>query len=152
MSNEVIAAIIALCGVILSAAVSLVFGLANSKYNYRQLYAETVSANRMDWINVWRQNVSKFLACAEIIHKHSNCAKTLQFEKEMYEARAMIVSRLNLDENDHKLMYLLINSFAIHGSRQDFQKSKELLLSQARKILKNEWERVKREAKGKKHD
>lgn len=149
---EVIAAIIALGGVFVSTAVSLAIGLATNKYNYRQLYAQTVSANRMEWINVWRENVSRFLACAEVLHKPcatKNCEERLKIEKEMYEARGMVVSRLNLSENDHRAMLLLMNSLSDSCCKRDFVKRREAILALARKILKPEWERVKKEAKGK---
>lgn len=79
VSPEVIAAIIALCGVILSVAITLVLGLATRKYNYNQLFAQTVSSNRMEWINVWRENISTFLACAKVLHKYPSL---LQNEKQ----------------------------------------------------------------------
>ena len=46
------------------------------RLGYKQLFAKTVSANRMDWINVWRENISRFLACAEILINHTcDCKK-----------------------------------------------------------------------------
>jgi hypothetical protein len=120
-------------------------------FNYKQLYAETVSQNRMDWINVWRENVSVFLACAEILHKHSKPSdKLIEVEQEMYKARGMIVSRLNLSESNHVAMLALINNFTLQTTDEDFKYQKESVLAVARKILKPEWERVKKEAKGRK--
>ena len=71
-SPEVIAALIALVGVILSVSITLVLGLATRKYNYNQLFAQTVSSNRMEWINVWRENISTFLAGVKVLHKKSS--------------------------------------------------------------------------------
>lgn len=153
MDTEIIAAIIALVGVILSILVSLLISLATTRFNYRQLYAQTVSTNRMDWINKWRENISKFLACAEILNNNCACGNNelITIEKEMYEARGMVVSRLNLDEPNHKAMLVLMNSFVIHCDKQEFIKQREAILALARKILKPEWERVKDEAKGKRY-
>lgn len=153
MDTEIIAAIIALVGVILSILVSLLISLATTRFNYRQLYAQTVSTNRMDWINKWRENISKFLACAEILNNNCACGNNelITIEKEMYEARGMVVSRLNLDEPNHKAMLVLMNFFVIHCDKQEFIKQREAILALARKILKPEWERVKDEAKGKRY-
>lgn len=121
------------------------------RYNYRQLYAETVSKNRMDWINVWRENISVFLACAETLRNNCSCIsdEILSIEKEMYQARGMVVSRLNLNEENHKAMLVLMDSFVVNCSEQDFANQREAILALARKILKPEWERVKNEARGK---
>lgn len=140
------------------------------RFNYRKLFAETVSANRMEWINVWRENVSKFLACAEVLNRHYECRKPpskcwfvrlktedaskellrIEIEKEMYEARAMITSRLNLDEPSHRAMLMAITNFDFQTTdRKLFVNQRETILTLERKILKPEWERVKQEAKGK---
>lgn len=121
------------------------------RFNYRQLYAETVSKNRMDWINVWRENISNFLACAETLRNNCSCTndEILKIEKEMYLARGMVVSRLNLNEKDHQAMLVLMNSFVVNCSDKDFVNQREAILALARKILKPEWERLKDEARGK---
>ena len=67
----VISALIAFGGVIISILVTIAFGVITNRYNYNQLFAQTISNNRMDWINVWRENISKFLACAEFLHTFS---------------------------------------------------------------------------------
>lgn len=152
-SPEVRAALIALIGVLLSISITLIIGLCNNRYNYRQLYAETISTNRMDWINVWRENVSRFLACAETLRNNRTCDsdEILKIEKEMYAARSMVVSRLNLNEEDHKLMLVLMNKFTIHCNDEDFINQREAIVALARKILKPEWERLKDEARGRKY-
>ena len=162
--SEVIAALIALSGVILSILVNILFHIGATRYNYNQLFAQTVSENRMDWINVWRENVSKFLACAEILVKHTcdckqehkceNCkccckdCKIIEYKKEFYEARGMITSRLNMDEELHVLMFAAINQIDFKDT-ENFVAKREYILELARKILKPEWERLKDEARGK---
>ena len=152
---------------IISAVIGAVVGFFASllalRFSYKQLFAETVSKNRMDWINVWRENVSKFLACAELIIENQcgecilkkSCAgcngkdcKIIEYKKEFYEARTMITSRLNLQEDLHVLMLSAINKID-YTSDINFNEKKQLVLEIARKILKDEWERVKKEARGK---
>lgn len=122
------------------------------RFSYNQLYAQTVSNNRMDWINVWRENISIFLACAEILHRRNQQEKELmEVEKELYVSRSMITSRLNLNEENHAIMLNLINAFRIKTTEVDFVNQREAVLALAREILKPEWERVKKEAGGKKN-
>ena len=144
----------ALLGAIGGALLSFLASWLTLKFNYHQLFAETVSKNRMEWINVWRENISKFLACAEILQKCSlstecdNC-KIVEYKKEFYESRAMITSRLNMDEELHVLMFAAINQIDFKTPDSEFAAKREYILELARKILKPEWERVKKEAKGK---
>ena len=159
--SEAIAALI-------GALVGFVASFLTLRFNYKQLFAETVSSNRMEWINVWRENISKFLACAETINEfklnckcknqgkscctctHNNgCDKKVEYFKEMYQARSMIVSRLNLTEEKHQIMLATINNFKCNVSENEFVAQREFLLEVARQILKPEWERMKNEARGK---
>ena len=153
MEPEVTSAIIALGGVILSALVTIIINAGQTRYNYSQLFAETVSANRMDWINVWRENISRFLACAEVLQKCQNMAtceqcKIIEYKKEFYESRVMITSRLNMSEELHVLMLAAINQISLEATDAEFVEKREYILELARNILKPEWERVKDEAKG----
>lgn len=161
MKPEVAAAIIALGGVILSALVTIIINSGRTRYNYNQLFAETVSNNRMDWINVWRENISKFLACAEILNRCNcpnknpgngqacTCRDLMAYKKEFYESRAMITSRLNMSEELHVLMFAAINQISFETTDAEFVAKREYILELARAILKPEWERLKDEAKGK---
>lgn len=62
MDSEVIAAIIALSGAILSIGISLIISLWTRRYNYNQLFAETVSESRNKWLNEMRAFISTMLA------------------------------------------------------------------------------------------
>lgn len=65
MDSEVIAAIIALSGAILSIGISLIISLWTRRYNYNQLFAETVSESRNKWLNEMRDFISTMLAEAQ---------------------------------------------------------------------------------------
>lgn len=146
MEEYVLTFLAALIGAVLGSICSLL----TLRFSYKQLYAQVVSNSRMEWINIWRENLSKFLACAETIRNNAatKCDDKLmiEIEKEMYEARGMIVSRLNLNDKDHAAMLVLLNSFTPKCSREDFINQREALFALERKILKPEWERVKKEA------
>ena len=82
------------------------------RFSYKQLFAETVSKNRMDWINVWRENVSKFLACAEVLHdmkprensKINNCSLKADLKKEMFEDFKVNFERLAEDAHTEEFV------------------------------------------------
>lgn len=65
MDSEVIAAIIALSGAILSVGISIIISLWTRRYNYNQLFAETVSESRNKWLNEMRGFISTMLAEAQ---------------------------------------------------------------------------------------
>ena len=67
----------------------------------------------------------------------------------MYQAKSMIVSRLNLTEGNHVLMKASLDNFDYNDDEKTFIAKREYILELARQILKPEWERVKQEAKGK---
>lgn len=150
MTEELISGLI---GAIAGALIGFIASLLTLRFNYHQLFASTVSSNRMEWINVWRENISKFLACAEILHTkdrtNDNEKELLGYEKELLEARAMIITRLNTKENDHVLMYGALTQIDYSPLSQSFYAQQTVIIELARKILKPEWERVKNEAKGK---
>ena len=134
----------------ISAIIGALFGFIASwltlRFNYRQLFAQTVSSNRMDWINVWRENISKLLACAEILHTSKE--ENTEYKKEFLEARGRILTRLNLNENNHVLMYGALTHFDYSSQNGRFYSQLAEIIELAQKILKPEWERVKKEAKG----
>ena len=143
----------ALIGALIGALVSTVVTWFTLRFNYRQLFAETVSKNRMDWVNVWRENISIFLSCAEMLHneafrKQSESDKLFECKKEMLKARAMIITRLNNSEIDHVLMYGALTQLD-YSPNSNFYEQQANIIELAQKILKPEWERVKLEAKGK---
>ena len=142
-----------LIGAIVGALIVFITSILTLRFNYHQLFAETVSKNRMEWINVWRENISKFLSCAEILHTNvktdDNKKELLEYEKELLEARAMVITRLNTHEKDHILMYGALTQIDYSPSSSAFYAQQVAIIELARKILKPEWERVKSEAKGK---
>ena len=157
-SDKIIAAIIALAGVVLSVGISLMVSLLTRRYNYNQLFAETVSKNRMEWINVWRESVSTFLAIAEVLHEckanekcscvNTNC-NICELKKEMLKVREMITTRLNMTEELHCLMFAAVKGLDYSSDNTEFPAQCEYIEELTRQILKPEWERVKTEARGK---
>lgn len=141
MSKEVIAAIIALAGVILSVGISLMVSLLTRRYNYNQLFAETVSDSRNVWLNEMREYLSEMLAQAD---KAQNSYKPLEY----YRARNQVVLRLNLKESLH-LMLLQQIKILDNCTIASYPTTRDNIIEISQIILKEEWEKVKLEAKGK---
>lgn len=155
MESEVIAAIIALSGVVLSVGISFIVSLWTRRYNYNQLFAETVSESRNKWLNEMRGFISTMLAevknsCSlgkgKKICKNADC----QFKsadtrtKEYWKARNEIMLRLNLNEPLH----LMLKNEILTLDNNNNKKTIENIISISQLLLKEEWEKVKKEAKG----
>lgn len=53
------------------------------KFNYKKMFVETISKNRMEWINVWRENISKFLDCSEILFNFDSFDNKYEYIKNL---------------------------------------------------------------------
>ncbi len=161
MDAEVIAAIIGVCGLALSVVISFLVSHLTLRYNYKQLYAEHVSDNRMEWINIWRASLSKMLACADTMHEYGkpttvtknsaqvNNEELLRCYEDFYENRNNVIMRLNMEEDLHRLMFAALNNLNYEKSNPKYEAQREYIIDLAHRILKPEWERVKDESKGK---
>ena len=70
--------------------------------------------------------------------------------KEYHIAKNKIIMRLNMNEKRHQEVYLLINKIAYEEiDDEEYRVLKESLMAVTQNLLKNEWERGKLEARGK---
>ena len=77
--------------------------------------------------------------------------KIIELMKEYHTAKNKILMRLNMNEKRHQEVYLLINKIAYEEiDDEEYRVLKESLMAVTQDLLKNEWERVKLEARGKK--
>lgn len=149
----------ALIGAVIGALVSAAVTYFTLRFNYRQLFAETVSQNRMDWINNFREEFSTVIGYAAArpgmtkgremrgSGGSNDSAHLILGEK----ARAKLLTRLNLNVDKYGNEYNAV--FEERLKKIDFSKGatrKEIdeLIDISRKILEFEWNRVKEEAKG----
>lgn len=143
ISNEIFSGLI---GAIIGGVLTGVTTFLTLRFNYNQLYAQTVSQNRMEWINVWRENVSEFLAIAEEIHLVGSISQEQGIRYNA--AQNMVLARLNMSEELHRLMFQAVNALDCTPTNARFHAEKEYIMELMRLILKPEWERVKQEASG----
>lgn len=58
--NEFLIAILSFIGVVVGTKLTI-------KLGYKELYTKNVTSNRMEWINVWRNTIPKFIATVDLI-------------------------------------------------------------------------------------
>lgn len=124
------------------AIVGALFTVAVTKLNN---YNQSVSQCRNKWLNDMRENISNMLACKKALDDAENTEKKIELKREYEYAKNQTLLRLNLSENKHILLKVAIEELELQGySEETAQKIAEI----SRSILKEEWEKVKYEAKG----
>jgi len=141
-----------LIGAFIGAFATMFVGVLSNRFSYKSLFAETISKSRNNWINIWRDEIANFLAIADILRfeKGKIDDKYIELMKEYHIAKNKIIMRLNMNEKRHQEVYLLINKIAYEEiDDEEYRVLKESLMAVTQNLLKNEWERVKLEARGK---
>lgn len=129
-------------------------------------YGEIVSERRNIWLNEMRNNISRMLAYKKAIDcveeeikpqtqpqtqpqtktKGGLFEKKVKLEKEYELAKNEVLIRLNLTEGKHQLLKAAIEEF---DTQDDYDSiAAEKILEISRSLLKDEWEKVKKETKG----
>ena len=125
-------------------------------------YGEIVSERRNIWLNEMRNNISRMLANKKAIDcieeeikpqtqpqtktKGGLFEKKVKLEKEYELAKNEVLIRLNLTEGKHQLLKEAIEEF---DTKDDYDNiAAEKILEISRSLLKDEWEKVKKETKG----
>lgn len=158
-TQGLIGAVIAFCGVVLSTGISLIVALGTKRYNYNQLFAETVSQSRNKWLNEMRSFISAMLAEVKNPSPSSkngggtlsqnSAAQAIATERtnEYWKARNQIILRLNVTETlQESLYHEILKLDCVNNSDEEQTIQNIITLSQL--LLKDEWEKVKKEAKG----
>lgn len=141
-------------GYAVSIMLTFALGVWNLVVNYRNTrhtnYINTVTAQRVKWLEQIRQDISSFCGLAYTWH-YSNLAGTDQEHdilKEIDRLRHVIRLRLNPSGTHDKTIEQLIAEIPKYtdcSQRDKFQKTIEELTTTSQLLLKEEWEKVKRE-------
>lgn len=126
---------------LIGAIIGFVASLLTLRLQYKKLFAETVSQSRNKWLNEMRKYISTMLA--EAIKCKDN-VKT----KEYYTARNEVLMRLNVKEPLHLMLQIEIGKLD-NCHVNDYDNIEHNILEISRQLLKIEWDRVRKEAKGK---
>lgn len=156
MDAEVIAAIIALVGVVLSTAISLIIGFWGKRYNYHHLFAETVSQSRNKWLNEMREYISEMLANKRrMVYGNVDEMSAVEICNKYDTCKFQVLMRLNINESDHRQLRALIIELDGYGVQKlgqtavkQYETTELEIIEISRKILKEEWDKVKLESKG----
>lgn len=142
----IVVAIIALCGVLISASVAFLTGR-------RSVYISSVTAERSKWIDKLRSNIAELLrVCAEI---NNEVHKSVAYDDKRNKADgliALITLQLNpadkdgIDNNLIDHLQILVKSSENRGD--GFRTEEKKFVRHAQFMLKEEWETVKSEARG----
>jgi len=136
--------------------VTLILGVWNAVANYRSsrrtTFINTVTSQRIKWIEQLRQDISTFSGLT-----HTWCFSALEGKpeespviREIDRLRHVIRLRLNPDGvHDQKIEKLIreIPNLTHESQRQSLIQALEELTRTTQSLLKEEWEKVKRESK-----
>lgn len=140
MSGDNIATLITAIAALVTAIVTLFIAARTKRFNYNQLFAQTVSQSRNVWLIQMREYISKMLAVAQ----------TTKDLYEYYKVRNEIMLRINLAEAYHielKQQIERLDNF-IYFNESTITAICNRIIEISRQMLKEEWEKVKKEAKG----
>jgi hypothetical protein len=144
--------------VIYSIAIVATFliGLANIVYNIRTnrrtTYINSVTSERVKWINALRENISKYAGLTYnwvISNVEEGGDESKEILKEIDQLRILIKLQLNpTEELSQKIITWIDNiSQSTHECQKDqLKKNLNCMVSDVQKLLKEEWNKVKDEA------
>lgn len=154
---KITVAIIALCGVLISAFVAFITGR-------RSVYISSVTAERSKWIDKLRGNIAELVGVCSAIHLHvpinnDHISRTADEKKVDLERRhqadrliALITLQLNpneksgIDKNIISHMEKLVDAAEKLGD--GYRSEERKFVRHCQFLLKEEWEKVKSEALG----
>ena len=140
LDKEVIVAIISVSGVLITAGITLVGYIWSKRQNKKVIFNQTVSEKRNIWLNEMRQYISEMLALANMAQK---IYKTIDY----LLSRNQVVLRLNERETLHLMLHNQIKILDVCTST-NYLAIRDKVIELSKIILKEEWEKVKSEAKG----
>ncbi len=140
------AAIIAVCGVVFSAFSAFVTGR-------RSVYISSVTAERSKWIEKLRSNIAELLqVCAAINNETQRTHGYDDWRNRADGLISLISLQLNPADEDgidkNLIAHLRILVKATTKSPDEFRKEEEKFVRHSQFMLKEEWEKVKSEARG----
>jgi hypothetical protein len=140
------AAIIAVCGVIFSAFSAFVTGR-------RSVYISSVTAERSKWIEKLRSNIAELLQVCAAINNGTQLIQAYDYRRNKADGLISLISlQLNPADEDgidkNLIAHLRILVEATQKSPDEFRKEEEKFVRHSQFMLKEEWEKVKSEARG----
>ena len=153
MKVAIISAIAAIVAAVVAAIATIVGPIVTTHISRRQ----TVSTLRQQWIDHLRDDISEFLSLINHYLLYTDIPLETEDELSRYRRllylEAKIQMMVNPKEKDHQKLIELIGLLitTIHRTKTEKQRMDEIsshhnsLITLSQKILKREWERVKKE-------
>lgn len=140
------AAIIAVCGVIFSAFSAFVTGR-------RSVYISSVTAERSKWIEKLRSNIAELLQVCAAINNETQSSQTYDEKRNKADGLISLISlQLNPADEDgidkNLIAHLRVLVDTAEKSGDEFRKEEKKFVRHSQFMLKEEWEKVKAEARG----
>jgi hypothetical protein len=124
----------------------------------KQRYSEAVVQNRVDWLRIFSEHIAAMLAeveAARFVGCMTNGERAKGYVscvRKYHKSKNYLLSKINMPEPKHKLISIYLNQMDGQLERYDkeeFHALRERLLEVTRQMEKAEWEKAKKEAKGK---
>ena len=135
---------------------TFLIGLGNIVYNIhinrRTTYINSVTAERVKWINALRENISKYAGLTYnwvISEVEEGSDESKEILKEIDQVRILIQLQLNPSEELSQKIISWIDQVSRHTHESQKDKLKDDLkglVADVQKLLKEEWDKVKDEA------
>lgn len=118
----------------------------------RLRFINTVTSQRILWIEQLRQDMAKFVGLAGVMAFSDDKGDTREVENkhELNRLRQVLLLRLNtsapLDREISALLTEIFKEAYAHSYKPDVEIQLDYLIERSQRMLKDEWEKVKREA------
>lgn len=137
---------------LIAVLVSLVIGIGNWRSIRKTTFINSVTAERVKWIDKLRQNVSKFAGLTHhwVASQLEGTEKSGDVLLEIDQLRMLIKLQLNpKGEVDKQIIQKIdeIPNLTHHPDKAKLQAAIDELVSLTQTLLKQEWDRVKVEAR-----
>jgi ElaB/YqjD/DUF883 family membrane-anchored ribosome-binding protein len=139
---------------LIAGAVALIVGSIKDRQSKNELYAQTVSSNRMEWIKEMRGYIVELIVLRRTINSNEKDERKRERNRiKLERCRANILMRLNPDRTnkdsgiENELREVLDEiTIELIGKDSLNTESVEKFREAGEKLLKKAWERVKVEA------
>jgi hypothetical protein len=133
--------------------VTLLLGLANLyftlKAGKRSTFINTVTAERVKWLDKVRKNVSNLCALCDQWIFHRNTDSTPEIQRQIEQLKGEIRLQLNPDDLEDKEIACLLDripTWTQSITSEEYTKLQLNLVTATQAMLKREWDKVKDEA------
>jgi endo-1,4-beta-D-glucanase Y len=139
-------------GIAATFLISLVNIVYNIYINRRTTYINSVTSERVKWINALRENVSKYAGLTYnwvISDIEEGSEESKKILKEIDQLRILIQLQINPNEDLGKSIISCIDTISTHtheSQKEVLKKDLKGLVSDVQNLLKEEWDKVKDEA------